>query len=143
MTRTRALIGMLAALAVVAGCGTTAKTGVDGQPAGTSVPPQATTAGAEAPANRSLSPTSCLASVQEPSPAAGDREVVFVQTAAGATVESTQHYPGGAETYDDTADSAGAASVPFTVPDGLSGQRIAVTVRTTYGQSCSTSFTPR
>lgn len=150
MTMTRAATGLLTSLAavgVLAGCGTQAKSGTDGQQPGSSVPTAATTAAAVDSAATATpseaSSTTCLASVLNRNPAAGEQEVVQVQTAAGASVESTQHYPAGAETYDAEAANNGVADIPFTVPSGISGQQIRVTVRTTSGETCSTAFTPR
>ena len=87
----------------------------------------------------------CSASMSVLKPAHGQRTSVRVKTTRGARVAAVAHYRSGMVKKVAYANSAGRATLTFTVGDVVYGRKVPVIVHTYKGASsgrCSTSFTP-
>ena len=84
----------------------------------------------------------CTASVSNPEPSGGS-ETVTVHTTPNAAVKTVAHYKTTDSEHDGTSDSSGAANITFSIGRPSHGYTVQVTITTSSGQGCSTSFTPR
>ena len=90
-------------------------------------------------------PTTCAATVSDPTPHHNEVVNVIVQTAPGAHVTVTAHYRTERTTHHTVADAAGQADVPFDVLDAIYGFNVRVVVVASGAGGtvdCSTSYTP-
>ena len=66
-----------------------------------------------------------------------------MNTTPNAGVSTVAHYKTTNSEHDGTAGSTGTANISFSIGNPSKGYTVVVTVTTTSGQSCSTSFTPQ
>lgn len=93
-------------------------------------------------APQSASGGSCNANVSDPQPSGG-QETVTVHTTANAGVQTVAHYKTRDTEHDGTADGSGVAKISFSIGRPSHGYTVQVTISTSSGQTCSTSFTPQ